>query len=215
MRKIANAAVLLLAMLSWSCETRLADMLPDVDFLQSKSAFEKGQEAYAKKDYPAAMAEWRPVAEQGNVRAQFFLGVMYQNGRGVAKSYAEAGKWYGLAAKQNYSRAQFNLGIMYAKGRGVPRDDAKAVELYRKAAEQGYAKAQYNLGIMHLKGQGGRVGSTDTYKWLSLAATRLPEGKYRDTAVRLRDRIGKKMSRARIAEAKRLASAWTAKHGKK
>ena len=34
------------------------------------------------------------LAEQGYAYAQYNLGVMYENGRGVRQDYAEAVKWY-------------------------------------------------------------------------------------------------------------------------
>lgn len=215
MKKVVSTAILLLALTSWSCDSQITDILQSVDIFQSKSPYEKGQEAYRRKDYRSALREWQPLAEQGHVRAEFYLGVMYENGRGLPQNHLEASKWYNRAASQNYARAQYNLGLMYAKGQGVPRDHMKAANLYRKAADHGYAKAQYNLGIMYERGRGVSFNHTNAYRWLSLAAMRLPEGKYRDSAVRLRDSVRKKMSPAQIAEGQRLAREWMAKHGKK
>ncbi|MBR0459404.1 MAG: sel1 repeat family protein [Victivallales bacterium] len=81
----------------------------------------------------------------GNAGAQFILGDMYEDGRGVSKDEAEVVEWYRKAAGQGYTRTQYNLGYMYANGRGVRKDEAEAVEWYRKAAEQGHAKAQERL----------------------------------------------------------------------
>ena len=96
----------------------------------------------------------RQAAEQGDATAQFNLGIMYANGRGVLKDDAEAVEWYRLAAEQGYADAQFNLGGMYANGEGVPKDDAEALRWYRLAADQGQAAAQYNLGVRYAFGQG-------------------------------------------------------------
>ena len=73
-----------------------------------------------------ALREWRPLAEQGNANAQFFLGVMYDKGRGVPQDDATAVGWWRKAAEQGNADAQFNLGIMYGKGQGVPKDYAQA-----------------------------------------------------------------------------------------
>jgi hypothetical protein len=68
-------------------------------------------------------AKWyRLAADQGHVRAEFNLGVMYAEGQGVPQDYAEAVRWYRLAADQGLASAQANLGLMYAKGQGVPRN---------------------------------------------------------------------------------------------
>ncbi len=60
----------------------------------------KGFIAAQNGDYETALNEWRPLAEQGNAKAQFNLGVMYENGKGVLQDHKAAVKWYRLAAEQ-------------------------------------------------------------------------------------------------------------------
>ena len=84
----------------------------------------------------------RRIADQGDARAQYNLGMMYGNGEGVSRDYKESVKWFKLAAKQGIAQAQYNLGVMYGNGRIVPQDYKEAVKWYRLAADQGYAKAQ-------------------------------------------------------------------------
>ena len=74
--------------------------------------------AYERRDYATAIRGFRVHADQGDASAQFNLGLMYANGRGVLKDEAEAGRWYRLAADQGDASAQLNLGGMYADGRG-------------------------------------------------------------------------------------------------
>jgi TPR repeat protein len=62
------------------------------------------------------------MAEQGHAEAQYNLGGMYAEGRGVPQDYGEAAKWFRKAAEQGHAEAQYNLGGMYFRGRGVPRD---------------------------------------------------------------------------------------------
>ena len=62
--------------------------------------------------------ETKRLAEQGDATAQFFLGLMYDEGEGVPENDAEAVKWYRLAAEQGDATAQTNLGVMYAIGAG-------------------------------------------------------------------------------------------------
>ena len=51
------------------------------------------------------ITEYRKAAEQGNVIAQYNLGVCYQYGNGVPKNQAEAINWYKKAAKQGDIKA--------------------------------------------------------------------------------------------------------------
>lgn len=39
-----------------------------------------GEAAYSKKDYATALKEWKPLANQGDARAQTFLGLIYEHG---------------------------------------------------------------------------------------------------------------------------------------
>ena len=86
------------------------------------AGLDEGVAAYHRGDYAAALREFRPLAEQGNAKAQYNLGLMYYNGEGVPQDYAEAVKWYRKAAEQGYAKAQYNLGLMYVGELGVPQD---------------------------------------------------------------------------------------------
>ena len=86
----------------------------------------------------AQAAKWtRLAADQGNASAQYRLGLMYYNGRGVPQDYAEAAKWFRLAADQGYAYARYSLGVMYEHGQGVPQDDVQAHMWFNLAAAQG------------------------------------------------------------------------------
>ncbi|HIN12434.1 MAG TPA: sel1 repeat family protein [Acidobacteria bacterium] len=67
-----------------------------------------------------AGSDW--AADQGVAEAQYTLGGIYREGRGVPQDYAEAVRWYRLAADQGYGEGQSDLGAMYFQGRGVVQD---------------------------------------------------------------------------------------------
>lgn len=58
-----------------------------------------GVAAFFRGDYAAALQLLRPLAEQGDATAQTWLGVMYDEGKGVPQDYAEAVRWYRLACR--------------------------------------------------------------------------------------------------------------------
>jgi uncharacterized protein len=113
---------------------------------------------------------YKSLAARGNALAQDNIGWMFENGLGVAKDYAAATKWYGLAAAQGNVYAQTRLGQLYEHGDGVPKDYAEALKWYRLAAEQGYAVAQTNLGWMYQHGDGVSKDYNEAIKWYLLAA---------------------------------------------
>ena len=131
--------------------------------------FQQGFEATTRGDYQTAFKLWLPLAEQGNVNAQFNLGVMYANGRGVKQDDFEAVKWFRKAEEQGDAKAQLGLGVMYANGRGVKQDDIEAVKWYRKAAEQGHAPAQALLGLAYLLGKGVQLNKALAKEWFGKA----------------------------------------------
>ena len=116
----------------------LATLLPLLIPAQGWGAdFRKGDEAYMSGDYATALKEWTPLAEQGNTYAQYNLGIMYYNGKGVPQDYKEAVKWYTLSAEQGHIKAQNNLGAMYGEGQGVLQDYVKAHMWYNISASNG------------------------------------------------------------------------------
>jgi TPR repeat protein len=79
----------------------------------------------------------RPLAEQGNAKAQEKLADSYEKGKGVEQSFKEAFQWYKKAAEQGEALAQCNLGSMYALGRGCDKNEEEAFLWHKKSAEQG------------------------------------------------------------------------------
>ena len=153
------------------------------------------------------VADCRVKAEQGNVGAQFNLGLMYRRGLGVVQDYKEAAKWTRLAAEQGAAIAQYNLGTMYQEGLGVAQDYKEAAKWTRLAAEQGDADAQYNLGVMYYKGEGVAQDYVMVHMYFNIAGVGGHEN-----AIKNRGSIEKRMTPSQIAEAQKLAREWMKKH---
>jgi TPR repeat protein len=103
--------------------------------------FQTGMDAYNRGDFAAALREWQPLAEQGDARAQFSFGLLYENGDGVPRDYAKARQWYEKAAAQGDAKAQLYLGMQYSFGQGGPVDLVQAYIWYSLAAGNGNAHA--------------------------------------------------------------------------
>lgn len=92
----------------------------------------------------------RAQAEQGDPYAQVYLGMIYDQGKGVPEDDTEAFKWYKRAADQGLPSAQYSMAILYAKGSGVARDDFAAYVWYSVAAVQsqnGAAQARDEIAV--------------------------------------------------------------------
>lgn len=141
-----------------------------VSYDQNDPPFKEANLLSAAGKYAEAVEIWRPLAEQGNARAQHAMGASYLAGRGVPKDYSEAAKWLRLSSEQGDARAQFRYGWMYGSGTGVAENQQEAVKWYRLAAEQGYAIAQLFLGLAYGQGKGVIEDGQEAVKWYRLAA---------------------------------------------
>ncbi len=105
------------------------------------------------------------LVKQGNLNAQYRLGLMYQQGQGVDRDYPKAIGWYREAAEQNYIDAQVNLGRMLYNVSWLHKNYNEAVKWFSKAAEQNNADAQYYLANMYQHGQGVTRNLKEAENW--------------------------------------------------
>jgi len=69
-----------------------------------------GIRAYETRNYTLAYKVWQPLAEAGEASAQFHLGALYFEGRGVRRDLTQARRWLREALAQGDERARFLLG---------------------------------------------------------------------------------------------------------
>jgi Sel1 repeat-containing protein len=147
------------------------------------------------------VANRRRLAESGDSKIQFNLGVFYHDGAGVPQDFEEAVKWYRKSADNGFPYAQNNLGVCYQLGQGVLKNYEEAAKWYRAAALQGHATAQNNLGICYELGEGIRKDYEEAYFWYILAAM----GGNKDAAAR-RDLIEARLDPSLVAKTQRRAA---------
>lgn len=141
----------------------------------SRADVEAGWKAYLAADYATALAELGPLARSGHAEAEYYLGIMYQHGHGVARDPRLAARWYERAARQGQAEAAFALGFLlyYGAGEGeraivaTPEAAAPWLEL---AAERGNAVAQYLLSTLYRTGTGEIADRPTAMRWTLQAA---------------------------------------------
>jgi hypothetical protein len=79
------------------------------------AGFEEGVAAYQKGDYSTAFKEFKPLADQGDARAQDLLGDMYELGMGVTQDYVQAHMWFNIASANGNANARKNRDIVANK----------------------------------------------------------------------------------------------------
>ena len=169
--------------------------------LTSASGTSPGSQSKASPKKPSlGLDSVEALAEGGNVRAQYKLGITYQYGNGAPIDLAKAVKWYRKAAEQGFPTAQYNFATMHSTGEGMPKNDTEAFKWFRMAAEHGHASSQAALGKMYEKGESVPKDIIAAHAWYGVAASAYgyPDGK------KEMSRIAKGMSSAQVAKAKDL-----------
>ena len=92
---------------------------------------------------------YNKAAELGYRDAMYQLGLCYQFGKGVKKDPEMAVLWFNEAADQRHSEAMCQLGLCYQFGKGVKKDRKMAAKCYNKAYHKGLAEAMNQLELCH------------------------------------------------------------------
>ena len=148
----APAALIILFSLSTFAPARAYAVSQDAT--EKSDSSDPGQSAYAAGRFIDALRIWRPRAEQGDARAAFGLGLLYDLGEGVGQDAAAAYGWYRRAAEAGYVLAEFNLAVMFDSGTGTARNPTEAALWYARAAAHGYPRAEYDLAQLYQAGEG-------------------------------------------------------------
>ncbi|ACK49966.1 Sel1 domain protein repeat-containing protein [Methylocella silvestris BL2] len=129
-----------------------------------------GLSAFNNRHYEEARQIWRDLAERGDPRGAFGLGLLNDLGVGGAQNAAETLRLFLRAANAQFAPAQFNVAVMYDSGIGVARDPAAAAAWYARAAAHEYGRAQYNLAQLYQNGEGAPRNIALAKVWFEAAA---------------------------------------------
>lgn len=146
---------------------------------------------YQTDNVEQAIVHIQQAADQKSSRAQYVLGMLYENGKGMGKDMEKATQWYRKAAKQSNGDATERLGKIYELGiGGVEVDLRKAFGYYQKtvaiyAANQEGKPSQpdeklgamiYRVGFMCENGSGTPQNKDKALDWYNKAADNLHAG---------------------------------------
>lgn len=123
-----------------------------------------------EKKYEEAFKIYLPLAESGNVGAQFNIAGMYRYGEGVPVNYERSFRWYEKAALQGHAMSQHYLGGLYRTGEGISRDPEKSFYWTEKSARSGNKLAQVRLAILYALGDGIAKDHNTAFLWYEKAA---------------------------------------------
>lgn len=121
-------------------------------------------------DYANAAKEYSKAADSGDATAQYNLGLIYENGKGVEVDRQKAKSLYLQAAEQGYGKAMSQLAGLYFKGIGGIRDEQQSLYWYKKAAELNDNNALYQLGLFSETGVVIKLSYADALSYYQKAA---------------------------------------------
>ena len=135
-----------------------------------EDSVQKGRLAYEKGDYGTALQIFTPLAEKGDLIAQFNLAKMYRKVTGIPTDYKTAVKWFTLSAEQGNAKAQYHLGVAHSFGLGALPDYKIALKWFNRSAEQGDTFSQYHLSRLYFLGNAVPEDKVYAHMWANLAS---------------------------------------------
>lgn len=114
------------------------------------------QGKWLERDWNESLRWFELAAEQGNARAQNYIGSLYVLDKtGIPNDYEKAKVFFEKSAAQNYSKAYLGLGYVYYRtGKDNPQNYKKSLEYYKKAEKLGLRDAYYCIGSIYMEGAG-------------------------------------------------------------
>ncbi|MFO7878301.1 MAG: peptidoglycan-binding protein [Desulfovermiculus sp.] len=121
---------------------------------------------YLHGHYDKAINEFKPLAQEGNPKAQYILGSMYANGQGVLQDYVQAHAWLNLAAAQGHEKASLYRNEIAQKmnSNQVAQAQQLATQFQSQAEKQETQKTDKELIVSiqnHLQNLGYYSGAID------------------------------------------------------
>ncbi len=112
---------------------------------ESNPRFGEAAEEFKAGNYGNAARLLRPLAEEGNSKAQLLLGTLLHDGLGVERDVAQGVSLIKRAADQGLATAKFQLAFVHLR-RG---EEDLGFQLLEQIANEGHVFAQINLGLLY------------------------------------------------------------------
>ncbi|WP_285658253.1 SH3 domain-containing protein [Helicobacter bizzozeronii] len=122
--------------------------------------YQLAQEAYTHKDYQQAKTYYQKLANLGDSRGYYGLGlvastyVYVDQWDDIPPNYPKALEYLQKAAKMGNAPAHIKLGDFYIEAKGVFLNPQKAIAHYLEGARLGDVQGYYKLGVLYRDGKG-------------------------------------------------------------
>jgi TPR repeat protein len=127
--------------------------------------------ALKAEQYAEALDILRPLADNGDAQAQYWIGEMNWEGRGLPRNLQAGCDWYEKAADQRLPAALYVTAMCYRKGVRGPVDYERAAFWLKKAVEKGITASKCPLGELFAAGNGVERNDETAFELCRQAAT--------------------------------------------
>ena len=183
------------------------------------------------------LKELVPKAKDGNLRAQYNLGLSFVKGEGAKKVRKLGINILEASAEKNHFSSQYALGTIYEKEGNY----AKAARWYERAANLGHLESQFRFGWFYTQGDDrgvtkdltkakywfkkasesghpraqyllgiisyGNGETLEAYKWLHISEQNGLAEKYIKSSENFKNKLAKELTESQIENSKRVALA--------
>ena len=91
-------------------------------------------EAFMDGSFDMAHAGFAELSESGSSVSQYYLGMMYRNGKGVLQDFCMAHMWFNIASSRGHEKARMRLECL--TGKMTPEMVAEAQRMAREWVQQ-------------------------------------------------------------------------------
>ena len=127
---------------------------PATPSTSAEGLFDQGLSSYKGKQFSRAAELYLRACDGGERKGCNSLGLMYENGEGVAQDLNRAADLFKRACDAGGSGGCTNLGLMYHHGEGVVKDLNRAADFFGRACDAGGPPGCTGLGLMYQNGEG-------------------------------------------------------------
>ena len=115
---------------------------------------------YSEEEYGQAVSWFRKAAEHGYADAEYYLGLMYDNGQGVPKDGGEANRWFQKAAAQGQADATNRLN---AAGSIIQRIRSTVATIQNANVRDAEVRKQLDQSIARLAAANDKMPLSELY----------------------------------------------------
>jgi len=106
------------------------------------NTIDRGLLAYNRGEHSSAISYWLPLAQSGNVTAQFNLWILHYHNSGEIFDVDERLNWLQTAANNDDGMSLLKLGLIYSNKNGEYLNDVGAARWFLMAANKNILRTQ-------------------------------------------------------------------------